>query len=97
MGSLPNRVRQAPKAGVTGMRAEELQNALNRKGLVPRGICRHPRIPDVLVVYLNEHNLEWTIGRSTRVILTVTGVDLVTSDSRSAWMLLVQVTVPHSS
>jgi hypothetical protein len=63
-------------------------------GLAPRGVVRHPRLDDVLVVYLNELDERWTKATSTKLILTMPGVSMVTTDSRSDWMLLVRIPIP---
>jgi len=73
------------------MRARDFEDRIRSMGLAPRGVVHHPRLDDVLVVYLNELDEHWTKEASTALILTVPGVSMVTVDSRSKWMLLVRI------
>jgi hypothetical protein len=77
--------------------ADDLKAELTKRGVVSRGVVWHPRMADVLVVYLWESDPRVGTDELVEIILTVPGVELVIESDQRSSVQLVRVARPASA
>ena len=78
------------------MNADDLKAELAKRGVVTRGVVWHPRMADVLVVYLWESDPRVGTDELVEIILSVPGVELVIESDQRPSVQLVRVARPAS-